>query len=576
MVTASLQRWTGVLGLLVLAGSAFGQTPIDRKMRQKDRRLDTPVSVSADRMNLGELMEVLSAKSHVVLEIDPKDPLSGIEILCDLKRMPLADAMNALTSLLGSKNGAWEWVPDTRQTPLRYSLHPPKDGQVGEELLKRARQEAFENLADLILRLNAMTPEQRKANHDKITPAMQVSAPEFADVYSGIRLVSSGGEDHFWAGITLFGDLLSPEQRRRVLRGEEISASLHSASEKALQAARTLNAGHHSVSIDANGVRTVDPPADGVYFRRSTTATGDPSLAIAIATGRSMGWEGYFGIRSVELVGHIAEDWLLPGDRAALPADRAPLTHLTAARPDSIWDNAPLPDRNIAQLADARNASFMAVVPGTTPFPLLSPTGDTIAQCFDDAWKRTPHLMHKWHEGILLVSYPSWFYGNAGAVSYDTLKRLRTSARKQNGLLSLEDIAEPITTLSAAQRRKLSAEFPPIGTPFDSSDFPHELVMFSMRPDADISAFYMRYPKALTEEVPVDAEMQAFLQKLHLWVLGMQPEEHMATVRIIDSGDRTTPGVAHSYALQFTTSRPRTIDGGARFQIRRIEAKSRP
>jgi hypothetical protein len=183
--------------------------------------------------------------------------------------------------------------------------------------------------------------------------------------------------------------------------------------------------------------------------------------------------------------------------------------------------------------------------------------------------------MHKWRDGILLVSYPAWFYGDDGAIPYETTKRLRASARKQNGLLTLEDIAGPITTLSAVQRKRLSVEFPPIGTPGDFPAMPSRPMPFSVRPMADISAFYMRYPQALNEAVPVDAEMQAFLQKSGLWVRGLQPDEHVVSVHIIDEGDRTGPDAQRIYVLQFATSWPRMMES-ARFNVRRIEPKPHP
>jgi hypothetical protein len=100
MLRISIHRVSAVLGiLLLLLMSALGQSPasnspIDAKMRQSDERLNAPVSFSADRIYLGELLEALSAKTGVALSMDNTDSFSGILIACDLKQIPLADVMN--------------------------------------------------------------------------------------------------------------------------------------------------------------------------------------------------------------------------------------------------------------------------------------------------------------------------------------------------------------------------------------------------------------------------------------------------------------------------------------------------
>jgi hypothetical protein len=224
MIFVSIQRVSAIFGILLLgtaATTAFGQAPaaetsINLTMRQRDGRVQTPVSFSADRMYLGDLLKTLSQKTVVSLAMDAADPYSGVEITFDLKGTPLADVMNALPALVGTKKAGWEWSVDTTKTPTLYTLRTTPAVRTEPDRLARMRQETFERLSDLIILMASMPPEEREVNRQKLHSGMIIENRVETDPARAVL----AAKNNFWGGIQLYGDVLSAEQRARVLHLE--------------------------------------------------------------------------------------------------------------------------------------------------------------------------------------------------------------------------------------------------------------------------------------------------------------------------------------------------------------------
>jgi len=392
----SIQRFAAVLGmLLLLLTTASGQTPasnspIDAKMRQTDERLNAPVTFSADRIYLGELLEALSAKTGVALSMDNNDNFSGILIACDLEQTPLADVMNSLWSLVSSKSGVWEWRADALHAPVRYSLRPTQEAHQEAGRLNKARQEVFEALSELTIRMSALSSEERKAGREKITADMSTDAPEL----SNIPLASQPATGNYWAGIRLFAALLPLEKRNQVLRGETITIPFSSLSEKDRQMAATLEEyGSHNY-VDGILQDSHQLP-DAIRFH-THSGSGDTYFVISLGWKNSFGGRTYFGTRTSAGLPHISADWMLPGDLSTLKADETPLTKQVLFKADTFWKKAPSLDQKIAQFAATADVSFLAVVPEGNLLPMPVSFDRTSILSFDEAWPGARNLMHKW------------------------------------------------------------------------------------------------------------------------------------------------------------------------------------
>lgn len=555
MVIIRMLRCAVAIGLLLMTTVAFGQTAgvealIDSKMRQTDPRLNTLVTLSADRTHLGELLEMISSKTNVVLSIDENDSFSGVEITCDLKRLALADAMNSLISLLGSKNGAWEWKADTGQPPTRYYLRPTQAAHKLADRISRTMQAALEDQAAQMIPLAFVPLEERKVNVERYIASIARENPAYAKTY----VVWGFETDQVWDGIRLFVDLLSVGQRMQVLRGETIDIPTRFLAEEDRQLALALEGADSSGLSGWQG--RPQEPVEAIRFQtlRSSADAHDTKVSSLemyitfLGKGRA-GGRSYFGVLRSGLLPRTREDWILPGDVRTLDVETRPLMMLTPFNHENIWNSAPLLDYNIAQLAATESVSFMAVMPEYTDSQQPTALGRTPAQYFAELDKVPLNLMHKWREGVLLINHPTWFYGDQAQYSYGVVKRLRDSLRKRGGYLSLEDVADLGAKLSVAQLNRLGKEF---------------LALRSGGGMTPVCAFWNRYPASLNEQgVPVDLKMRTFLQAfkpVSLWPTALKAKEQVTAIRIHEAITEWPEGKCATYSLQFTTSNQKWTD----------------
>ncbi|MCW3099672.1 MAG: hypothetical protein JWL77_5290 [Chthonomonadaceae bacterium] len=373
----------------------------------------------------------------------------------------------------------------------------------------------------------------------------------------------------------LFGTLLSADQRRRVLNGETINIPLDSLPQEQRQSALALEKGR-SNGAGARDAQEQKEPTETISFGGSLTVTGKRNrnfliIMIGFASKQHGSARGNFGISTDLQASDVFADWILPGDVRKLEVETRLIAALPIFKPEEVWSRVPVLDYNIAAAATIEGVSFIAVVPEHPTggdVPLITP-GKTPDQYFSAMWNGKM-LMHKWRDGILLVHYPQWFYGDEALCSYGLVKRLRIRLQKQDGLLSLEDIVEPATTLSDAQLSHFTEEFPYLGAQISSTDD------IRAQKSAALCAFYQRYPKALSERgLLIDLKMRAFLQDPNLWPKGLKVGEDVTAVRIVDVPSQLVIGIHHTYTLQMTTSTQKWRDVSS-FDVVRIAPSDRP
>ncbi|MCW3053519.1 MAG: hypothetical protein JWN14_2689, partial [Chthonomonadales bacterium] len=493
--------------------------------------------------------------------MDNTDRFSGILVACDLKQAQLADVMNSLWSLVGSKSGVWEWKEDTRQSPARYALRPTLNARQLAERLRQAMQERFEAHAETLIHLAFMSLEERSNHAEDLRNSIGSDDPSIA----GIDLKQYMAKEDVWAAIRLFATLLSAEQRKRVLNGETIKIPLGSLSKEARQSALALAEGRarerREIEARVRGSQAkqepekLEEPVDGITFAgnvgsSSTRHRNHMTIMIGFSQKTSTSSSGYFGISPDGNASDIFADWILPGDVRKLEVETRAIAALPMFKPEEIWSKVPFLDYNIAAAASVESVSFMAVVPESPTTGDVSgiAAGKTPEQYFSEMW-RWKTLMHKWRDGILLAHYPEWFYGDEALCPYALVKRLRISLQKQDGVLSLEDIADPVTTLSAAQLKRLTVEFPFTGMQIDTTDD------VRVQPMTALCTFYLRYPKALSERgILIDLKMRAFFQDPNLWPRNLRIDEGATAARMVDVPNQSAAGSGHTYRLEVATS----------------------
>ena len=119
-----MRRWTVLfagLSLLGMGASARCQG-IDAAMRQADKRLEEPVTVSQQHIAVGELLQQFARQSGVTLQMDERDVSSGYDLLAQCDHQPLGVMMDALYSLLSSRGAEWKWMRQGNADKYTYLL----------------------------------------------------------------------------------------------------------------------------------------------------------------------------------------------------------------------------------------------------------------------------------------------------------------------------------------------------------------------------------------------------------------------------------------------------------------------
>lgn len=116
------------------AGARQGAAPSE-KVRERsilagEPRLSRRVSLTVQRVYLGELLERLSTETEVRLEADDRlDPVSGYELTAVVHNRPVRELLEALPALFGHPPDRWFWTRERGSAPryvLRHTL-PAED-----------------------------------------------------------------------------------------------------------------------------------------------------------------------------------------------------------------------------------------------------------------------------------------------------------------------------------------------------------------------------------------------------------------------------------------------------------------
>jgi hypothetical protein len=493
MIRRTLQ--TVLLILLGALWTAKGQAaPIDAQRRAEDRRLETPVTLIAPHIYLGELLEKLSVQAGVAVRADNRDEASGAQLAVCLDRVPLGDVLNALWSLVSDQRAEWDWERDGKPGEYTYRLVQPRSARDNAARIRQEIQDAFEDEAAMMLSALGMTPKERRE--------LAKSRPELKDRLNDERTMIQ---------LSIFRDMLSAQERLRVLRGEESpKIPFRQLSGQAQAFAREQTRGEIITSGYADGSATVEESPEPKWVQFKTDLFGAavyPTMSCFI-NGGGLSCLG-FGNMDDRMRARLAARWMLPGDAKTNPVEAVKIPR--SNRPNPLAD-ANLPGIDASQLAGASSRftqmsaeeqsrvaelqknrgaisltllaeaaplSFIARLPfarvqpssGITfgPFSLNVPADfrdmpyNQRVRDFLDKWhKEPPFLMRKWRGNVLLIQPPFWFMDEATQAPYGVVKRLRQAEQAGDGFFPVSELAAAAGALNEPQLQRLNEEFPTV------------------------------------------------------------------------------------------------------------------
>jgi hypothetical protein len=458
-------RTTAVALLVCLIGANVRAQGRDGSLTASDRsddpRLEHKVTIDSHRILLGRLLEQLSAQSGVTLRIDERDNLSGIPVLVVVKELPLGDAMNALWSLLYFPGGPWRWNVEGRKGGYVYTLAPTFAARNVSALLKGYGQAAYVNAVKEMMRLAQLTPEERRSQIRDLSVALMQSDDNIARNWTGADSFS----ENRWEGLRTLAESASPDQLANLLKpGNVLTLSV----DKLSAAGRTFV--QHYVDrglnkqVNPDGTHSPGPDPKEVHFATAGAGSNDnaitPSLAVFLNNG-GFSFVGGYALSS-GFHNQLEKRWCATGDypsRASEDAQiRSPKPGEQLPGAGDEFNQLDI-TRGVLKLAQAAPLQTMALLP---EFPQGNDPGapyDMTVKAFLVMLHKNGKLIHKWRNNVLLLCSPWRLTNEDVKIPYRLLKHLSRTGVYGSHFLSLDELAELLTSLSESQLNKADRQY---------------------------------------------------------------------------------------------------------------------
>ncbi len=435
------------LAALTLPHAAFADA-ITVEERGRDARLEQKVTFAQNPVYAGELLDMLSKQSGVVIEARPEDHAADERFTVSLRDVKLGDALDAVWSFLSRKGAGYDWVqePDgtTRKATFKYRFVRTGSARDYATSVRQQIQDEYEAQVNTFLAFNKATGE-KQADLLKANPADAL----------------------FWKdksirdGIGALADTLNPAEIKQLLRGErEISVPLKEASPSAQRMAQGVVAQDRELNLD---MVFADPTH--IHFATAWSPSSiAPTLSIGFGneqTHRGLGYAGGSPLNKT-WANRLAADWKLSGDRDTT-GDAATMTRpidaAKAVAPDEWSGSRGALAADLMALSQGANVSFFAgIPPGNVGFsmPGLPRSGETVKE-YVDSLRDCGSFAVKWRGDILLVSLVDAPLTMAAPhAPWSVVKGLRAEkAQSPNGLVSVTTLFRLAHDLDAEQLRDL-------------------------------------------------------------------------------------------------------------------------
>lgn len=204
------------LSMLVLGLTCTAARAEEPPAFARDARFKRPVSLSRERICLGELVERIRGLTGAPIEVDDgQAPVSGMPLTVHLEEQPVREVLAGLRELLATPYLFWSWEekPDGS-----YRLRPSAAPSVAAARARKAASERF--VADFReLCAAARGPEAQLEAQAKLHPEFLFSPRDYPDRLAFVRALTNQQVNKIVAGekVELRAEEL-PAEARKVLR----------------------------------------------------------------------------------------------------------------------------------------------------------------------------------------------------------------------------------------------------------------------------------------------------------------------------------------------------------------------
>ncbi len=423
---------------------------ITAEMRTADARLETKIALSEPRTRLGALLEKIAKTTGIALAADRRDGTADVYVQAYCDGLPVADAMNALWSLLSYRKGELEWHAEGSKEKHSYTLGRPWRADQFARERQSWMSTAFRRHADTLLQAVDGSEAQREAALLSIYGNTQ-------QLYLGLTA------ERLWPAVELVKQCASQDDLERAIAGEPLRIPAPGASHPGAAAGQQEGTpmGNEVVlhRMDFGGIPLLYA---GRLGESEVPIAGGVPLARTYRNAMYDAWvldgDGQDDPASAKTVAPVAAQTGQPSP--ITPADASTL-RVPPAAPDG--DMTDLENRARSIALGARVPVFARLREDPRNDMLVDPTGHTIGEYWQSLWGAAlgtwfRDVMPKWRNGILLVSTISWPMDEV-RIPERILSALRQAA-KPGKCLPIAQVAAVADELSPKQLQRLVAEFP--------------------------------------------------------------------------------------------------------------------
>ncbi len=406
-----------------------------RSALARDARLQRPVSISATRIYLGELLEEIMAQTGVPLQAsDRLGPVSGYNLTGVVDRRPAYELLEALASLFRVPPDNWYWRPERRRGAAGYQLY----NSLSWETTKEARAAFGEGFR--------RRQHQRRKEFFSLPPDRREAAARGDPMLAASNNPRSEGFFSFIAG-------LGEADLKAISGGQAREIPIGDLQPEQTQFIRDLYA--QTRNLGRPGVQQPDDIQKLRLFY-------GPNESIVLEIG-PLGGHGVLGGTWLQqaFADETYRRWIGPGESRAAPDEPVPHPD-EKPRPEELEIRRETHDRLLHRLGRLGRFSVLFDCPPYVrgrrssggDFSLRARLPGLLANLerIDPFWKRrAPFLLFRpreWDglERDMLVPWP-------------VVRRLRSSAEANAGYLDLDDWLD-LSVLSTDQLAYLEEEFP--------------------------------------------------------------------------------------------------------------------
>ncbi len=382
------------------------------------RLTQAKVATVEPRVYVAELLEQWQNQTNIVLEArdTPQDDSGRWQVMIALRNaITIADAMNALRSVLSQQGATWQWERSGTAPNYAYRLIRPLSLEARDAALKQAVQDDFENTVARIKKALTLSDAELKqaARNDKTGVLNRLLEPD--------GLVKQG--------MSAFFSNLNDEQQQKILRGGELELKYDALNESGKQYAVAFNK-YMVEGFTQNGVQIpYDMPTRVNIGRDIAPGAIMPFLLIQVSgdKGGGGGW-GYTDKKTHEAQwrDRVVEEVFLRDD-AKIPGNNTLLAQMITPMKEDIPPSF-LPaqggrlmrrdlEKSLLDLARAESPSvnFLARLPQIEPTGSIGVYGRTLTELITELRKH--NVAAKWNGDTLLLCSTAGFTYNDGVAT---------------------------------------------------------------------------------------------------------------------------------------------------------------